>query len=471
MTFFDQVQAGELLSKITTDCTLVSDIYFSKGTSASEAIGQVISTIILSFIVSWQITLACIGCYILTYLIYFITSKFSNKYWPLYTKATSDANTKAEEIITSFKTVKAFNNELYELQKYRSSLENETSVFNSVGLVSSIKDGLVHLIMYLMVTLILYFSCWVIQEKPDWKLESGDIIILIMCANCAALAISLAITTSEEFKKANSSANNILKAMEINAETNSSQGEDPPNAVQGKIEFKDVMFKYKTRDTYASNHMSFVVNKGETVALVGESGCGKTTVLQLLQRFYEIESGEILIDDVNIKNWSPQYLRAQIAVVSQNPVLFSMTIKDNIRFSKANADDSEVMEAARIGNAHDFIMALPDNYDSEVQTSTLSGGQKQRICISRAILENAPILLLDEATAALDTESERLVQESLEQVRKDKTAIIVAHRLATVVNADKILVIKDGHVIESGSHTELLEKKGYYSQLVKFQLQ
>ena len=150
MTFCDQVQAGELLSKITTDCTLVSEIYFSKGTSASEAIGQVISTTILSFIVSWQITLACIGCYILTYLVYFVTSKFSNKYWPLYTKATTDANTKAEEIITSFKTVKAFNNELFELQKYRSSLDNTTSVFNSVGIVSSIKDGLVHLIMYLM---------------------------------------------------------------------------------------------------------------------------------------------------------------------------------------------------------------------------------------------------------------------------------------------------------------------------------
>ena len=378
---------------------------------------------------------------------------------------------KAEEIITSFKTVKAFNNELYELQKYRSSLENETSVFNSVGLVSSIKDGLVHLIMYLMVTLILYFSCWVIQEKPDWKLESGDIIILIMCANCAALAISLAITTSEEFKKANSSANNILKAMEINAETNSSQGEDPPNAVQGKIEFKDVMFKYKTRDTYASNHMSFVVNKGDTVALVGESGCGKTTVLQLLQRFYEINRGKILVDDVDIRTLSPIFLRSQISIVPQGPVLFSMSIMDNIKYARPDASDQDAAKAAETGNAHAFIMTFPENYKTVVDPVSLSGGQKQRICISRAILTNSPILLLDEATAALDTESERLVQQSLETVRKGKTAIVVAHRLATVINSDRILVFKDGAVVESGQHAELLAKNGYYADLIKFQLQ
>jgi ABC-type multidrug transport system fused ATPase/permease subunit len=205
--------------------------------------------------------------------------------------------------------------------------------------------------------------------------------------------------------------------------------------------------------------LNLKINSGETVALVGESGCGKTTTLQLLQRFYEIESGEILIDGVNIRTISPYNLRTHISAVPQTPVLFSMSIKDNISYGKATADEQEISEAAQIGNAHNFIMNLPQNYSTIVQQTSLSGGQKQRICISRAILANTPVLLLDEATAAIDIESEQLVQESLEKFRKGKTALVVAHRLATVLNADRIFVFANGRVVEEGTHPSLLEKK------------
>jgi ABC-type multidrug transport system fused ATPase/permease subunit len=204
---------------------------------------------------------------------------------------------------------------------------------------------------------------------------------------------------------------------------------------------------------------------------VGESGCGKSTTLQLLQRFYEIEEGQILVDDVDIKTHSPMFLRSQISIVPQSPVLFSMTIKDNVRYIKPHATDDEVAQAAQVGNAHNFVMELPSNYNTIVQQTSLSGGQKQRLCISRAILADAPIMLLDEATAALDTESEQLVQQSLENVRHGKTAIVVAHRLATVMNADRILVFQNGHVAESGTHKELIGKGGIYADLVKFQLE
>ena len=174
---------------------------------------------------------------------------------------------------------------------------------------------------------------------------------------------------------------------------------------------------------------------------------------------------------VDIRTLSPRNVRSFSSVVPQGPVLFSMSVKDNIRFSSTEATLEEVADAARLGNAHDFIMEMPDNYESVVQQTSLSGGQKQRICISRAILANTPILLLDEATAALDTESERLVQESLERFRQGKTAILVAHRLATVRHADRIFVFQDGHVVEEGTHKELLKKNGLYTNLVKYQLQ
>jgi ABC-type multidrug transport system fused ATPase/permease subunit len=241
--------------------------------------------------------------------------------------------------------------------------------------------------------------------------------------------------------------------------------------VRGKIEFRDVGFKYATRESWAVRHLNFVIEPGETVAFVGESGCGKSTTLQLLQRFYEITEGEILIDDVPLHTLAPVFVRSQIASVPQGPVLFEMSIRDNLRYARPDADDSIVAEAARSGNAHNFIMEQPNNYNTMVQQTSLSGGQKQRICISRAILVGAPILLLDEATAALDTESEQLVQQSLETVRRGKTAVVVAHRLATVLHADRILVFKDGHIEESGKHEELMEQSGLYADLVRFQLE
>ena len=292
-----------------------------------------------------------------------------------------------------------------------------------------------------------------------------------MSLSFATLGISSALTLSDDFKKTNVSAAKILEIIETKPKVDRKAG-GSIKEVRGKIEFRDVSFKYPTAETYAVRHLSFVINPGQTVAFVGESGCGKSTTLQLIQRFYEIESGMILLDDVDMKTLSPVFIRSQISIVPQSPVLFSMSILDNIRYANPKKiTDQEVAEAARIGNAHNFIMEMPENYKSIVQQSSLSGGQKQRICISRAIAARAPILLLDEATAALDTESEKLVQQSLEQFRKGKTAIIVAHRLSTVMNADNILVFSQGKVVEEGTHKKLIEFGGIYADLVKFQLQ
>ncbi|KAH0786261.1 ABC transporter family protein [Histomonas meleagridis] len=282
--------------------------------------------------------------------------------------------------------------------------------------------------------------------------------------------LTQAISISNDMNKSAVSAQKIIELIEMKPEVDRKEGGELKN-VKGKIEFRNVYFKYQNSEKYAVQNLSFVINQGQTVAFVGESGCGKSKTLQLLQRFYEIESGQILIDNQDISKISAVNLRSYISTVPQTPVLFSTSILDNIQYSKEDANMDEVIKAAQIGNAHDFITQLPDGYQSIVHQTSLSGGQKQRICISRAILANSPILLLDEATSALDTESERLIHESLEKFRNDRTVILVAHRLATVMNADKILLFKDGQVIEEGTHQELMARNGFYANLVKYQLQ
>jgi ABC-type multidrug transport system fused ATPase/permease subunit len=278
----------------------------------------------------------------------------------------------------------------------------------------------------------------------------------------------------EDFKRAGTSAAKLFSLIDAKPKIDRHIGSQSLNSEQGlrgRIEFRDVGFKYSTQSEWAVRHLSFTIEPGQTVAFVGESGCGKSTTLQLLQRFYEIDEGMILIDDVDIKTLAPEFIRSQIAVVPQTPVLFTMSIAENIRYGNPTAPDDDLASAAKTGNAHEFIMELPMNYETAVRQTSLSGGQKQRICISRAILQNAPILLLDEATAALDTESEQLVQRSLDSIRHGKTSIIVAHRLATIMHADTILVFKDGQIIESGTHSTLLNQDGLYTTLVQFQLQ
>ena len=218
--------------------------------------------------------------------------------------------------------------------------------------------------------------------------------------------------------------------------------------------------------------MSLKVEVGQTVALVGPSGCGKSTVVQLIQRFYDADSGEVLVGGVNVKELNLKWLRSQIGMVSQEPVLFDTTIAENIRYGREEASLEEIMEAAKKANAHDFITSLPKGYDTNVGEggTQLSGGQKQRVAIARALVSNPRILLLDEATSALDTESEAVVQEALDKAREGRTTIVIAHRLSTIQNADTITSIESGRVVEVGTHAELLQRKGLYHNLVEAQV-
>jgi ABC-type multidrug transport system fused ATPase/permease subunit len=450
--------------------TLLFQVYIDKMLTCVQEMSSAIAGIIMSLVMMWQVALPCVGVVLLSTCVYWIGDRILDKLWDKFNQSSSTATSKAEEVITSFRTVKSFDNELYEAKKYEEALVEVDAVFHSTSLAQGTRDAVMWTLVNMMIGGMLYLASWFVLKRPELGYTSGTILVLMMAMILSSLGISNTLSLTDDFKKARVSAAKILRIIESPPKVNQHEGNRMEKVI-GKIEFVDVGFKYETRDDWAVRHLSFTVDAGESVALIGESGCGKSTTLQLLQRFYEIQEGRILIDGVDIGTLAPDYVRSQIAVVPQGPVLFSMSVRDNIRFSRGDADDEEIAEAATIGNAHLFVMELPQNYRTPVQQSTLSGGQKQRICISRAILAKSPILLLDEATAALDTESEQLVQQSLDVFRKGKTAIVVAHRLATVVTADRILVFKDGAVAETGTHADLLARDGLYKDLVKYQLQ
>jgi ABC-type multidrug transport system fused ATPase/permease subunit len=470
LDYFDETSTGVLISRLSEDVVFVLDTYIDKVSTCLQYFAQIVGGIGIGLSTSWRVTFVTLGLLPISVVIYYVSEYLINELWLEFRDNSKSSDAQAEEVISGFRTVKSFDNELFEAETYARGLTSVHDVVIRASKVHAVKNSIMYWITLGICSPILYYSCYLCYRKPYLGGGIGDMVSLAVCLTNIAQGVQMTITSLDDFRQAAVSAAKLLLILDKEPSHDRREGETL-DTVRGKIEFRDVTFKYKKRGDYAVNCLSFTINPGETVALVGESGCGKTTTLQLLQKFYEPESGSILIDDIDIHTLSSVFVRSQISIVPQGPVLFSMSIADNVRFGVPDASMEQTSSAARIGNAHNFIMELPGNYNTTIAQMSLSGGQKQRICIARAILANSPILLLDEATAALDTESEQLMQQSLEQFRYGKTAVIVAHRLATVQNADRILVFQEGKVVETGTHPELLDQSGIYSDLIKYQLQ
>ena len=372
-----------------------------------------------------------------------------------------------EETLGGLRVIKAFNAESVFAKKFQASTKRFFNFSNSLLNRQNLASPTSEFFGIAAIGVILWYGGQMVLV--DKTLEA-ELFITYMALSYQILTPAKSISkASYSVKKGNAAAERVMEILETKNPISEIENPIEQETFSTAVNINNISFKYE--DDYVLKNFNLTVEKGKTVALVGQSGSGKSTIANLVTRFYDVNEGDISIDGNNIKNLSKKSLRGLLGLVTQDSILFNDTVKNNIGLGKENATDEEIIAAAKIANAHDFIMDLPKGYETNIGDSgnKLSGGQKQRLSISRAVLKNPPIMILDEATSALDTESERLVQDALEKMMKNRTSIVIAHRLSTIQNADTIVVLLKGEIVEQGTHAELLELNGTYKKLVQMQ--
>jgi ATP-binding cassette subfamily B protein len=468
--FFEKIMTGEVLSRITTDTTVILSVIGSSVSVALRNVFILIGGMILMLLTSLKLTslvFLVVPAIIVPILVLgrrLRTLSRENQDWI----AASSGN--ASEALMAVQTVQAYSHE--NLTKRSFDLVSETS-FNSAKkriVVRSFLTVIVIFLVFLGVVGVLWIGA---RDVRNELMSVGLLVQFVIYSIMVAGAVAALSEIWSELQRAAGATERLIELLNIEDTVNDPrQAVSPPTSWLGEITFSDVTFSYPSRaDDATLSNFNLNIKPGETVALVGISGAGKSTFIQLLQRFYDPDRGEIFLDGIDIKTMKRLEFRKSIALVPQDPVIFATTVMENIRFGNPEANDEEIFQAARSAAAHDFISELPQGYDTYVgeRGVMLSGGQKQRIAIARAILRNAPVLLLDEATSALDAENERSVQKAFDHLSKGRTTIVVAHRLATVKKADRIIVLDAGKIIAQGNHEKLISEKGLYARLANLQ--
>jgi len=465
-SYYDNTKIGSLMSRITSDLFDVTE--FAHHCPEEFFIAGI--KIICAFVIlcSMSIPLTLITFSVVPPMVVVLMS-FNRKMKEGFRdsrKQIGELNSQIEDSLLGIRVVKSFANEKIEQRKFDSGNEKFLSIKKRVyhlmgGFHSSTRlfDG----IMY--ITVITAGGFFMLAEK----ISAPDYIAYVMFVSTLITSIRRIVEFAEQFQRGMTGIERFSEIMDTEPEIVDRQNAEKLTDVKGEVKFSDVSFSYETEKKKVLAHVNLTVRAGESIALVGPSGGGKTTLCSLIPRFYDVTEGKILVDGKDVKDVTLASLRNNIGVVAQDVYLFSGSVKENIAYGNENASDVEIIEAARLAGAHDFILSLPDGYDTYVgeRGVKLSGGQKQRISIARVFLKNPPILILDEATSALDNESEKLVQASLEKLAKGRTTFTIAHRLTTIRNADRILVLTENGIEEEGSHSELVEKGGLYSELYK----
>ena len=464
LKFFTEIKVGELMVRFTNDAQNINTMILNLFNLLSYVV-QAVVLFSIAMYTDWKLTLSIV---VITPILIQIVKKYAKKLKKAgkdRQEATGDLNSTLQETISGIKVIKAFATESYEKSKFK-NLTNKLRVhsMNSIrydAKSNSITEGL----NYIIVALLLMFGGYRVIRGHGFT--TGHFITVIGAISAMYTPAKRSVGTINNINNNSSAIERVFEIMKLEPEI--INGENPVkfDTFKQDIELSNVFFSYNDDEDYVLKDINLYVKKGETVALVGNSGGGKTTIANLIPRFYDVSKGSIKVDGIDVRDYEIKSLRRNIGIVPQETFLFGGSIKENIRYGNRHATDDEIIRAAKMANAHEFIVKLSDSYETEIgeRGVLLSGGQKQRIAIARAILENPQILILDEATSALDNESEKLVQEALEKLMLEKTTFIIAHRLSTVINSDKIVVLQKGEIKEMGTHHELIAKNGIYKSL------